>query len=164
MARECSIAAALAIVGEQWSILVLREVAMGVRRFDAIREATRAPRASLGARLRTLTEAGLLDRVEYREPGSRVRHEYHLTQAGRELQPVLTALMQWGDRHLAGPAGPPLTVTHAECGAPVRASLRCEQGHVLPDTGHGLAVHHRHDSRNLEDEARSSAADPLLMP
>ncbi|MFF8743873.1 MULTISPECIES: helix-turn-helix domain-containing protein [Streptomyces] len=142
MVRECSIAAALAVVGEQWSLLVLREVALGVRRFDAIQEATGASRATLGARLRSLTHSGLLERIEYREPGSRARHEYRLTPAGRDLQPVLTALMQWGDRHLAGAEGPPLTVTHSECGAAVRATLRCEQGHVLPDTGRELAVQH----------------------
>ncbi|MEU1208581.1 helix-turn-helix domain-containing protein [Nocardia sp. NPDC005825] len=142
MARECSVAAALAVVGEQWSLLVLREVALGVRRFDAIQEATGASRAILGARLRGLTEAGVLERVEYREPGSRTRHEYQLTVAGRELQPVLTALMQWGDRHLAGPEGPPLTVTHTGCGATVRATLRCEHGHVLPDTGRDLDIRH----------------------
>ncbi|MFT3662794.1 MAG: helix-turn-helix domain-containing protein [Gordonia sp. (in: high G+C Gram-positive bacteria)] len=140
MARECSVAAALSVVGEQWSLLVLREVALGVRRFDAIRENTGASRAILGARLRSLTEAGVLEKVEYREPGSRTRHEYQLTPAGRELQPVLTALMQWGDKHLAGPAGPPLTVIHANCGAQVRAALRCECGHVLTDTGRELAV------------------------
>ncbi|WP_229739908.1 winged helix-turn-helix transcriptional regulator [Nocardia rhizosphaerihabitans] len=84
---------------------MLREVALGVRRFDAIQEATGASRAILGARLRGLTQSGVLERVEYREPGSRTRHEYRLTAAGRELQPVLTALMQWGDKYLTGPAG-----------------------------------------------------------
>ncbi|MEV0188250.1 helix-turn-helix domain-containing protein [Kitasatospora purpeofusca] len=140
MVRECSIAAALTVVGEQWSLLVLREVALGVRRFDAIQAATGASRATLGARLRSLTESGLLERIEYREPGSRARHEYRLTPAGRELQPVLTALMQWGDRYLAGPEGPPSTATHSGCGAAIRASLRCERGHVLPDTGQELTL------------------------
>ncbi len=143
MARECSVAAALSVVGEQWSLLVLREIALGVRRFDAIARNTGASRAILGARLRSLTEAGVLERVEYREPGSRSRHEYHLTGAGRELQPVLTALMQWGDKYLAGSDGPPLAVTHADCGAPVRATLRCARGHILPDTGRDLDVEHR---------------------
>ncbi|MFI5776221.1 winged helix-turn-helix transcriptional regulator [Nocardia sp. NPDC051570] len=143
MARECSVAAALGVVGEQWSLLVLREVFLGVRRFDAIAEATGAPRAVLMRRLRTLVDAGVLARRDYREPGARTRQEYHLTAAGRELQPVLTALMQWGDKHLAGPAGPPLTVTHAECGAPVRATLRCEHGHVLADTGREMQARPR---------------------
>lgn len=142
MVRECSVAEALAVVGEQWSLLVLREVALGVRRFDAIQANTGASRAILGTRLKSLTESGVLKKVEYQEPGSRARHQYELTPAGRELQPVLTALMQWGDKYLADPAGPPLTVTHADCGAPVRAALRCGCGHVLPDTGRELAVQH----------------------
>ncbi|WP_067574527.1 winged helix-turn-helix transcriptional regulator [Nocardia acidivorans] len=138
MARNCSVAAALGIVGEQWALLALREVFLGVRRFDAIQEATGAPRAVLIRRLRTLVDAGVLEPRDYREPGARTRQEYHLTTAGRELQPVLTALMQWGDKHLAGPAGPPLAVSHADCGAPVRAVLCCTEGHRLPDTGRGL--------------------------
>ncbi|KUI03761.1 transcriptional regulator [Mycobacterium sp. IS-3022] len=140
--RECSVAAALGVVGERWSLLILREVFLGVRRFDAIQEATGASRGILGTRLRALTEAGVIERVDYQASGSRTRQEYRLTSAGQELQPVLTALMQWGDKHLAGPAGPPLTVTHTDCGAAVRAMLRCERGHVLPDTGRGITVHH----------------------
>ncbi|WP_405135239.1 winged helix-turn-helix transcriptional regulator [Nocardia sp. NBC_01388] len=135
MARNCSVAAALQVIGEQWALLALREVFMGVRRFDAIQEATGAPRAVLVRRLRTLVEAGVLELHDYREPGSRTRQEYRLTEVGRELQPVITALMQWGDKHLAGPGGPPLSVLHADCGAPVRAVLCCADGHQLADTG-----------------------------
>ncbi|MFC9999933.1 winged helix-turn-helix transcriptional regulator [Nocardia sp. NPDC127526] len=140
MARNCSVAATLAVVGEQWALLALREVFLGVRRFDAIQEATGAPRAVLVKRLKSLVEAGVLERRDYREPGSRIRQEYRLTEAGRELQPVLTALMQWGDKHLAGPAGPPLAVTHSGCGAPVRATLCCANGHQLADTGRELTA------------------------
>jgi DNA-binding HxlR family transcriptional regulator len=140
MARKCSVARALQVVGEQWALLVLREVFLGVHRFDAIQQATGAPRAVLVRRLRTLVEAGVLVRRDYRETGARTRQEYRLTEAGRELQPVLTALMQWGDKHLAGPDGPPLLVTHRGCGAPVRARLCCEQGHRLDDTGRDLTA------------------------
>ena len=135
----------LEIIGERWSLLVLREVFLGVRRFDAIQAATGAPRAVLTRRLDTLVAAGVLRRRAYQEAGSRVRHEYRLTEAGRELQPVLTALMQWGDRHLGWPDGPPLRITHADCGAPVRATLRCAHGHVLGDTGRGLVPTPRQD-------------------
>lgn len=140
MPRRCSVAATLAVVGEQWALLALREVALGVRRFDAIQAATGAPRAVLSRRLRTLVDAGVLERTDYREPGSRRRQEYRLTEAGRELQPVLTALMQWGDKHLAGAEGPPLAVTHSGCGAPVRAKLVCDEGHVLGETGRDLTA------------------------
>ncbi|WP_067535559.1 winged helix-turn-helix transcriptional regulator [Nocardia crassostreae] len=140
MARNCSVAATLAVVGEQWALLALREVFLGVRRFDAIQEATGAPRAVLVKRLKSLVDAGVLERRDYREPGARTRQEYRLTEAGRELQPVLTALMQWGDKHLAGPDGPPLAATHAKCGAPVRATLCCANGHHLADTGRELTA------------------------
>lgn len=138
-------ARALEIIGERWSLLVLREVFLGVRRFDAIRAATGAPRAVLARRLETLVDAGVLQRRTYQEAGARARPEYRLTAAGRELQPVLTALMQWGDRHLGWPDGPPLSVVHANCGAPVRATLRCANGHVLDDTGRDLVATPRQD-------------------
>ena len=140
MARECSVAKALEVVGERWALLALREVFLGVWRFDAIQAATGAPRAVLVRRLRTLVEAGVLWRCDYRDGGSRTRQEYRLTAAGRELQPVLTALMQWGDRHLPGPDGPPLRLTHSGCDAPVRAALYCTAGHHLDDTGRDLTA------------------------
>ncbi|MGW0517280.1 winged helix-turn-helix transcriptional regulator [Crossiella sp. NPDC003009] len=128
----------LEVLGERWSLLVLREVFLGNRRFETIRQHTGAPRAILTARLNTLVDNGILSRHEYRDPGARARHEYRLTSAGRELQPVLTALMQWGDKHLVAPASPPLRIRHRDCGGTVRAVLTCEHGHRLPDTGSGL--------------------------
>ncbi|MBB6171677.1 DNA-binding HxlR family transcriptional regulator [Nocardiopsis mwathae] len=136
--RDCSVARTLEVVGERWSLLVLREVFLGVRRFDRIHEHTGAPRAVLTERLRRLVEAGILRRTEYRDQGARPRNEYELTHAGRELRPVLTALMQWGDRHLAGPEGPPLQLRHADCGGRISTTLNCEYGHRIPDTGEGL--------------------------
>ena len=136
--RVCSVARTLDVIGERWSLLVLREVFLGVRRFESIRHATGAPRAVLAERLRSLVDAGLLVRREYREEGARTRHEYRPTDAGRELQPALTALMQWGDKHLPVPGGPPLIVEHAECGGSVRAHLVCEHGHVLDDRAREL--------------------------
>jgi DNA-binding HxlR family transcriptional regulator len=112
---------------------VLREVSLGNRRFEQIRVATGAPRAVLSARLRALVDAGVLRTTDYREQGARVRQEYRLTAAGRELQPVLTALMDWGDRHLAGPEGPPVRLAHEDCGADVHAVLVCDAGHALAD-------------------------------
>lgn len=138
MARECSVAKSLEVVGERWSLLVLREVFLGVRRFDRIRAATGAPRAVLVRRLDALVEHGVLRRDDYRDEGARTRQEYRLTEAGRELQPVMTALMQWGDRHLADPVDPPLRLLHDGCGEPVRAELRCARGHRIEDSGRGL--------------------------
>ena len=98
-ARPCSIADTLGVIGEKYSLLVLREIFFGVRRFDAIALNIGAPRDVLAARLRHLVEAGVLEKVPYSERPP--RFEYRPTAAGRELGPVLLMLMDWGDRHLA---------------------------------------------------------------
>jgi DNA-binding HxlR family transcriptional regulator len=128
---NCSIARALDQVGEKWTFLVLREAFNGVRRFDEIRANTGAPRQVLTARLATLVDEGLLRRVPYQEPGQRQRHEYRLTDKGIDLYPVLVSLLEWGDRYLAGEAGPPMRLTHRGCGERVHLGLHCEAGHPL---------------------------------
>lgn len=127
----CSIARTLALIGDRWTLLVLRDVANGVRRFDELAGHLGIARNILSGRLARLAEAGLVERTAYREPGARERQEYRLSGPGRELIPILLALMEWGDRNLAGPEGPPAVVRHAGCGAPIRVSLTCEQGHEL---------------------------------
>src|SRR4051812_16636901 len=94
--RPCSIASALSVVGEKWALLALRELFLGNRRFDRIAENTGAPRDILTTRLRSLESAGIIVRERYQERPA--RFEYRLTQAGRELQPVILALRTWGDR------------------------------------------------------------------
>jgi DNA-binding HxlR family transcriptional regulator len=96
--RVCSIADALEVVGERWSLLVLREISFGVRRFTDIQVNTGAPRETLALRLRKLEEAGVIERRQYSDHPP--RDEYLLTPAGRELTPVLTALREWGERHV----------------------------------------------------------------
>jgi DNA-binding HxlR family transcriptional regulator len=127
----CSIARTLALIGDRWTLLVLRDVANGVRRFDELAGHLGIARNILASRLARLTEAGLVERAAYREPGARERHEYRLSEPGRELMPVLVAFMAWGDRHLADPEGPPAVVRHAGCGGTIRVSLTCEEGHEL---------------------------------
>jgi len=95
--RECGIADALGLVGDRWSLLVLREVNFGVRRFNDIRTNTGAPRETLSARLRKLEECGLIARVRYSEHPP--RDEYVLTEAGEALRPVLRSLREWGERY-----------------------------------------------------------------
>lgn len=104
---NCTIARAMAILGERWTVVVLREVFTGVRRFDDMRERTGIPRQVLTNRLARLVEEGLLRREPYREPGARQRHEYRLTDKGLDLWPMLVALLAWGDRYLADPEGSP---------------------------------------------------------
>jgi DNA-binding HxlR family transcriptional regulator len=127
----CSIARTLGLIGDRWTLLVLRDVANGVRRFDELAGHLGIARNILSGRLARLTEAGLVERTAYREAGRRERQEYRLSAAGRELVPVLLAFMAWGDRHLAAPEGPPAVARHADCGAPIVVSLTCEEGHDL---------------------------------
>jgi DNA-binding HxlR family transcriptional regulator len=121
--RPCSIARTLDIVGEKWALLAVREVFLGNRRFDEMVKRTGAPRDTLAARLRTLVGAGILERRCYREHPA--RFEYHLTQAGRDLYPVIVTLMRWGDQYLAGEDGPPLVLEHT-CGHEVTAQVICQ--------------------------------------
>jgi DNA-binding HxlR family transcriptional regulator len=127
----CSIARTLALVGDRWTLLVLRDVVNGVGRFDELAGHLGIARNILSGRLARLEQAGLVERAAYQEPGARERHAYRLTGPGRELVPILLAFMAWGDRHLAGPEGPPAVVRHADCGAPIKVSLTCADGHEL---------------------------------
>ena len=128
----CSIARAMRLLGERWTILVLREAFNRVRRFDDIQQNTGAPRQVLSARLAHLVEHGILRRVPYQEPGQRQRYEYRLTEMGLDLYPVLVGLLEWGDKYLADDDGPPVGLTHRDCGAPIRVTIRCEDGHEVP--------------------------------
>ena len=127
----CSIARTLDLIGDRWTLLVLRDVANGVGRFDELIGHLGIARNVLSGRLARLAEAGLVERTAYREPGERERQAYRLSGPGRELMPILVAVMDWGDRHLAGPEGVPAVVRHADCGAPVQVRLSCEAGHEL---------------------------------
>ena len=129
---RCSVAGTLSVVGEKWSLLVLREAFLGVRRFADFQRILGAPRAVLTDRLATLVAAGVLQRVPYQAEGERQRHEYRLSPKGLDLYPALVALMEWGDRYLTGEAPAPVELRHrGDCGAPVRLTLTCEDGHVL---------------------------------
>ncbi len=126
---NCTIGRAMEILGEKWTLVVLREVFNGVRRFDDMRERTGIPRQVLANRLATLVARGVLRRAPYREPGARARNEYRLTEMGLDLYPMLVAVRAWGDRYLADPAGSPVTFVHRDCGAEVHAVLCCDAGH-----------------------------------
>src|ERR1700748_1389387 len=93
----CSIARTLALIGDRWTLLVLREVPNGVRRFDELAAHLGIARNVLSHRLARLAQAGLVERTAYREPGARERHEYRLSTPGRELSPGLLALIDWGE-------------------------------------------------------------------
>jgi DNA-binding HxlR family transcriptional regulator len=128
---NCAIGAAVGVLGERPTFLVLREAFNGVRRFDDMQRRTGMPRQVLSQRLARLVAEGLLRRVPYQEHGQRSRDEYRLTDKGLDLYPVLVALMEWGDRYEGDADGPPILLRHRDCGEPVRLQLTCEAGHVL---------------------------------
>src|SRR5215212_1933363 len=118
--RPCSLAAALDVLGERWSLLALREIGYGVHRFARIAGYTGASRDILADRLRKLETAGVIERRPYSEHPP--RHEYHFTEAGRELFPVMFALSEWGDKWAVD--SPVLSRRHS-CGEPLKVDLVC---------------------------------------
>src|SRR5215469_8281044 len=102
---DCTIAAALDIVGEKWTFLVLREAFNGIRRFDDMQRRTGAPRQVLSSRLARLVAEGILRKARYQESGQRSRNEYRLTEKGLELYPVMASLLAWGDKYVPAPGG-----------------------------------------------------------
>jgi DNA-binding HxlR family transcriptional regulator len=128
---NCNIAAALAVVGEKWTFLVLREAFNGVRRFDDMQRRTGAPRQLLSNRLSRLVLEGILCKSPYQENGQRVRYEYRLTEKGIDLFPIMVALLTWGEKYVSGFAESAVLLTHRGCGAAVRQELTCDEGHML---------------------------------
>lgn len=109
--RPCPIAASLELVGERWALLVVREIALGSTRFGDIVRGTGAPRDRIAARLKALEAGGVIGRTAYQERPE--RFEYHLTESGRDLLPVLDALIDWGATHAVAPDDPKLRTTYA---------------------------------------------------
>lgn len=132
-ADNCTVGRTMAILGERWTFLVIREVFNGVRRFDDMRLRTAIPRQVLTNRLAVLVDHGVLRKEPYQLPGERARHEYRLTQKGLDLYPALVAIAQWGDRYLADPEGPPVRFAHRDCGGTVSVAPVCSEGHQVDD-------------------------------
>jgi len=130
--QVCSIAGALEVVGERWTLLIVREVMLGVRRFEAMQRDLGIARNVLQTRLTRLTEQGVLERVPYREHPP--RYEYRLTDKGLDLWPTMVALMQWGDQHAGPAAGAPVVLEHRDCGGTV------DEHRICSDCGARLSV------------------------
>lgn len=130
--RNCSVARTVGILSDAWAFLVIREAFFGARRFETFRSALGLPRATLTARLNSLTLQGIFKQVHYAEGSSRV--EYRLTKAGLDLYPPFMALMQFGDQWLTGKKGPPLQLIHADCGKECKPIVGCSSclKQVLP--------------------------------
>lgn len=127
--QVCSIARSLELIGDRWTLLIVRDASRGVRRFDDFRAGLGVAHNVLSDRLSRLTEAGVLERRRYQERPD--RYEYHLTPQGTDLWPVLMSLLLWGDRYLA-PEGPPTLALHSNCGGRLTSQFTCA------DCGAGL--------------------------
>lgn len=121
----CSVARALSVVGDRWTLLVLRDAFLGVRRFQDFHGDLGMTRHRLADRLRKLVEHGILERVAYQERPP--RYEYRLTEKGLDLYAVMVSLAGWGDRWMAGKDGPPVELVHRSCGHQIVPSLRCPE-------------------------------------
>ena len=121
--ENCSLARALAVVGDRWTLLILRDAFLRVRRFDEFLSRLGIARRVLTERLTGLVADGVLDKVPYQERPT--RYEYRLTQKGLDLYPVILSLVHWGDAHYATMEGPPILHRHKSCGQVFRSVLIC---------------------------------------
>ena len=127
---DCSVAKALEVIGERWSLLIVRSVMHGNRRFGEMQESLGIARNILSSRLQRLVDEEILERRAYQE--SPPRYEYFLTEKGLDLWPALIALLNWGDRYSPSPEGPRRLIVHKECGGTVSERGICEScGKVL---------------------------------
>lgn len=119
---HCSVAQCLEVVGEWWSLLIIRDAFLGVTRFDEFQDRLGIARNILNQRLTRLVDEGILDKVAYSDHPP--RYDYRLTTKGRDLWPIVTAMRQWGDKY-AAPDGPPMRVMHKKCGKVSHAVMTC---------------------------------------
>jgi DNA-binding HxlR family transcriptional regulator len=123
--QVCSMAGTLEVVGERWTLLIVRDVFLGLRRFEELQQELGVARNVLATRLEKLVDAGILEKVAYSERP--LRHEYRLTEAGIDLWPVIHSLLTWGDAHAAPDAGPAVLLRHRGCGGAIDAHRICAE-------------------------------------
>jgi DNA-binding HxlR family transcriptional regulator len=170
--QTCSIAAALEVVGERWSLLIVRNVLLGVRRFDEMQASLGIARNVLQTRLTRLLDHGVLEKRLYQEHPP--RYEYRLTEKGLDLWPTIVALLQWGDKY-AAPAGPPVVLEHRDCGGAVdqhrictacgkRLSSRDVRSKLGPGAGPGHPLARRAARERAGGREMSPPAPALTTP
>jgi DNA-binding HxlR family transcriptional regulator len=123
--QPCSVARALAVIGDRWTLLVLRDCFLGIRRFEQFQERLGISRSIIAERLKLLVDEGVLRKDAYQEKPT--RFEYRLTAKGLALHPVVMAIVHWGDQHYAGQAGPPLIHQHKSCGHDFSPVMTCSE-------------------------------------
>jgi DNA-binding HxlR family transcriptional regulator len=126
LAREdCSLARTLAVMGDRWTLMILRDAFLRVRRFEDFERSLKIARRVLSERLALLVEEGILAKVPYQDKP--LRHEYRLTDKGLDLYPAILSLVHWGDKYYAGKEGPPVLHSHHACGKDFRSVLTCSE-------------------------------------
>lgn len=148
--QKCSVARSVAVLGDRWTLMIIRDCFRGVRRFEDFQKRLRISRTIIADRLGTLVDEGILERAQYQDRP--VRHEYRLTKKGLALHPLLMAIVHWGDEHYSDKNGPPLLHRHLACGhtfSPVTSCSEC-----------GEAV----GARDVEVIAGSKSADLFPKP
>lgn len=121
----CTIARSVAVLGDHWNLLLIRQASLGMRRFDDFQRELGIGRNMLTLRLNDLVEQGIFRRVEYQ--ARPLRHEYRLTEKGRDVYPILAAMAAWGERWLSGPEGTPLVLHHTSCDQDMHAVVVCSE-------------------------------------
>ena len=157
--EDCSLARSLAAIGDRWTLLVLRDAFLGLRRFEDFENSLGIARRVLSERLAHLVSEGILAKVPYQDRP--VRHEYRLTEKGLDLYPTILSLVHWGDRHYGGTEGPPVIHTHLKCGHDFRSVLTCSAcGEPLTAREVRARATRANPSRSQKDAKRSSPARP----
>ncbi len=158
--QVCSIARSLEVIGERWTLLILRDALLGIERFEDFQDKLGIASNVLTNRLKLLCAEGVLERLpDEKRPG---RPKYVLTDKGRELAPALIVLIKWGDRHYPTPSGPPRLTLHAGCGGNIGADLTCERcrqhvGHGQFELPPGPGAPHTARSERAESARRTPA-------
>ncbi len=159
---EDSVGAATELLGDRWTFLILREAFFGTRRFNEFAQNLGLSRNILSDRLKMLVAQGIFEQRPYGP--SKARHEYRLAAAGRDIFPIVVALLQWGDKYLAGSRGPSIVLKHTRCGDDADPLLICrtcrepiELGEILPTSGPGASEWVRQHLSQLTDSAFAEA-------
>ena len=155
---NCSIGRTLDVIGEKWTVLILREAWYGVTRFDDFHTILACPRNLLAKRLRKLVDAGVLQATPYKVPGSRSRTEYRLTPKGSDLIPTILGMLEWGNAYLADPQGPAVLVKHRDCGGDVKLEMRCTIDRKI------VGIDELEDERGPSFKTRHHVEEPASVP
>jgi len=152
---NCSIARTLDVIGEWWTMLIIRDAFRGISRFDDFHASLGMARSVLTARLRKLTEQGVLERRAYSEHPP--RYEYHLTDKGKALYPIMVSMVEWGDNWAQAPDGPPVVLVHDACGKITHPVLTCSHCHTEVSAANAHSEPARADGVRADDEVAASS-------